>query len=773
MGADGIEETIERRPVARAPADPALRLFDAIRRDARATLSGLLDGLFEHVRDQARETWLASPDSRARQVDRDTAGDLASARAGFRDSWCERIDAAFEAWRDAPGEPVHSAREALSLVSDSQLLLQLEAQALADWFTAETGAAWEALAARLDQFVHGLGGRRHGPCPLDPVLVGDGFVAGFAGQDIGSGLRELLMSEFRRRLRPALDGLHARTGRALAQSGINEAAASPAPPPRKPAPPPASASVQGGWVPDGGMVEALPPARSEGAPPLPGIDPSGQFGVPAGGSGIGVGGGPMAAPPPPREQGMPLRYRDIVHEHLLQWRTGAGAGFSSAMAGDTALGTQALCTVASLLQGDDAGRFSRLMACDDSRHLSGAIRDAVASGAQQLGLSAGPLRYAPDEEDAIDLVAMLFAALVRTSSAGNRTALPRLYGRLVMPYLKVALQDDSLFNRRAHPARQLLDVLSEVCGEADRERESVDFAEGVVERLVAGYREDLAIFGLATEELRQYQQQQRRRAEIAERRTAEALYGRERLEQARGQAHARLCEWFGRQPLSEAAAMFLRGPWRHGFEQACLREAAEPGRRDELLALGERLLRLDADAMRVDGPAIAAGWLEIAPALEACCLRAGFDPDAAEACLAGLVFAFAHPRTERVRHDPGEPPGDVADFGRLRLVGGVDTVEHDPALAARMRRLRAGQALRMTEEDGSESLGRVAWISPLTGRLLVVNRRGQRQLVVSPEQLAALIGEGRIALRASEAPVDQAMKLVWQQLSSARGEVDG
>jgi uncharacterized lipoprotein YmbA len=74
----------------------------------------------------------------------------------------------------------------------------------------------------------------------------------------------------------------------------------------------------------------------------------------------------------------------------------------------------------------------------------------------------------------------------------------------------------------------------------------------------------------------------------------------------------------------------------------------------------------------------------------------------------------------------------------------------------------------LVDEQGRESYARVAWISPLTGRLLVVNRRGQRKLVVSPEQLASLVDAGRVVLRTTEAPCDLAMKRLWQKLNQAQ-----
>ena len=72
--------------------------------------------------------------------------------------------------------------------------------------------------------------------------------------------------------------------------------------------------------------------------------------------------------------------------------------------------------------------------------------------------------------------------------------------------------------------------------------------------------------------------------------------------------------------------------------------------------------------------------------------------------------------------------------------------------------MTVGQNLRLIEDDGRESAARIAWVSPLTSRFLIVNRRGMRKLVVSPEELAALVAKGRVSLRSSEAPFDEALR---------------
>ena len=140
--------------------------------------------------------------------------------------------------------------------------------------------------------------------------------------------------------------------------------------------------------------------------------------------------------------------------------------------------------------------------------------------------------------------------------------------------------------------------------------------------------------------------------------------------------------------------------------------------------------------------------------------------------LARIISALAMPDTPRTTHEPTgeahEEPADEDSGMPLRLAGGLDSLEHDPAIAARMRRLRVGQGLRLVDRHGRESAARIAWISPLTSRFLIVNRRGVRQMVVSPEELAVLVVNGRVVVRSVDAPFDEAMKQLWQRLNQAR-----
>ena len=103
----------------------------------------------------------------------------------------------------------------------------------------------------------------------------------------------------------------------------------------------------------------------------------------------------------------------------------------------------------------------------------------------------------------LDIVAMLFDALF--DDPRIPAVVKGLIGRLQIPMLKVAISDKSLFSRKSHPARQLLDALGEISSRLPVEFNTSDplFAQlqGVVGGLLEGFEEDLGIFDTAREKI--------------------------------------------------------------------------------------------------------------------------------------------------------------------------------------------------------------------------------------------------------------------------------
>ena len=431
-------------------------------------------------------------------------------------------------------------------------------------------------------------------------------------------------------------------------------------------------------------------------------------------------------------------------------------------------------SVASLLQSEPPDVFARALA--GTGMLGNAIRDYLSDGARRLGINPDQTRLSEAGEDAIDLVAMLFESLFNTHSLLDRAR--RLYARLVLPYVKVALTDQSLFASREHPARRLLDAITEACegnsAATPQDRELLERAAAVAQRIVADYNEDIAIFEVAHAELDALLTQQRRRVELQEERASKAAYGRERLADARGKADEIVRHRLGAQPLTQSVADFLAMPWRHHLVQTLLREGQEAERHAEALTLGDALVVVDEFAADNRGRQVADRLLVLQSAIVQCLASSGLDDSASEHGLAGLVRSLAWPDAARRTHGlaPVQPPQDdeTSEERRLWLVGGTATVPHDPAVADRMRRLLPGDWVRVCDAQGEAVAAKVAWVSPLTSRLLLVNRRGIRVLVASAEELAALAAEGRLTVSAERTPFDEAMREVRHQLGRVAGQ---
>ena len=224
--------------------------------------------------------------------------------------------------------------------------------------------------------------------------------------------------------------------------------------------------------------------------------------------------------------------------------------------------------------------------------------------------------------------------------------------------------------------------------------------------------------------------------------------------------------------LTAPVAQFLDRHWRHHLTQAWLREGPGTARHHQAISLGDAMVQVDTDAAQARGRVVAEQLLALQVPLGECYSSCGMDATAARDSMARIISALGLPDAPRSVHRP-EALADDANGGAdepsvlsgLQLAGGTDTLDFDPEVAARMRRLRVGQGLRMIDESGHETAARIAWVSPLTGRFLVVNRRGARKMVVSPEELTALVAAGRVVVRSSDAPFDEAMRQVWQHLN--------
>ncbi|WP_165782444.1 DUF1631 family protein [Solilutibacter silvestris] len=657
---------------------------------------------------------------------------------------------------------------ALTLMGESELLLEIEGQQANDAMHARLGALAHRLDRAVEALAHDAGLPWH-DCPWSVEGITRTFISTLDREALTPTLIPLLMRHYETQMTVILRGLIPELLRVIGD-GESSSEAYDSPATHRPA------AGGSGWQPEGGMVETLPTNGHVNDPVHGGVGPAsapaGDIGAAMPAANRGRESVDIASYAGVRPE---TRYRSRVHSQLDAWRrrarNGDNGGTTAVRSTARVINTSEVLTIASVLQGDDPTPFVRALLGQGDQPLPMVIRRELMSAAGQFGFDAEQSSFAEGEEDAVDLVAMLFDGLQRANAFEEPAT--RMMGKLVAPYVKVAVMDDSLFENRGHPARRLLDALVEACdgntGDSHASRSMLERASQVVDQVVARFQESMAIFDLAARELQELLDRQRSLAEVTERRITETLQGQERLRQARIAADEAVGAALEGRKILPDTFHFLGEYWRNVLVQGWLRFGEQSPRYQAMRAVGDALLQMDADAVALRSRALAAGFEDNREAILEDLRYVGLQGEAAIEALArlaaGLLRADAAPG-EVVLSNPPEPLADELPMQIPDLERRLRTV--DSVLVARVRRLRAGQGLRIIEDGAHETMAKIAWVSGLTGRILVVNRRGERRMVVRPETLAVLVADGRVLVRSAEPPVDQVMAQVADSLGERR-----
>lgn len=704
----------------------------------------------------------------------DAAGELRRRRQEIFMQFHERLQQSWDALQEGRPQQVEDAfagslRDPLSLVTDQELELRLATRSLAETIRRECRDA----LAELDARMAGLAGD---PAPegwrnpVGPEQISAAVYRSFAICDFAPEARLELIQLCEARLVPGMARAYADLNQWLAQAGVE---------PRTPvrlAPAPksaASAPVADASEPDD-EAEGAPRWASRFLDRIVGLPPaSGAAAAHVGGAAVPL----QDQDETPSVQGVLL---EALHYLLQQSRQASvGAGESVAPAGADAphrrdLSQHEMLSVLSQLQATPAA--SLCTAADGAGgSLAQRLKNEVFDRARQLGMDPETVRLAPGDEDVIDLVGMLFDVMLDERNIAGRSR--ELIGRLLVPFVKAAMLDRRLFVQKAHPARRLLNALAEACegndGERPAARQLLAKVEEVVERLLAEFNESLSIFLTLEEEFRAYLEQYRRGIEIAERRAAEAQRGQERLEAARARTRAELQQRVSGAPLPQAVKDFLYQPWAHHVTLTVLREGEQGDGLREALAVADELLDELAEARR---NVVGKPWLQHArPALRTVFAGIGMTPGAADHAVDALcdtLQSVAEERPELEKALPELPPVEPPKLARpaaapLQVVAGTDTLDFDAGDARYFRNLPIGSWLDFIGQDNKVQPCKLSWISPISSRLLFVNRNGVNVCVASPEELAVMVRLGRLRAHRSESAFDSAMQGVIDRLEPA------
>lgn len=401
------------------------------------------------------------------------------------------------------------------------------------------------------------------------------------------------------------------------------------------------------------------------------------------------------------------------------------------------------------------------------------LKDDIRATGAKLGIDPSRVRLDPVDEDMLDLVAMLFEVML--DECNLQGPVRQDMQQLLVPYAKVALLSPDLFLRENDPPRRLLNLLADAAeslvgdeaaekalrAEFDRTVDAIqqDFAEHT--EVFAGW---LQSFGTAFASYK-------RRVEIAERRATELHRAQERREEARRFADGAAAARLQGRTLPPAISDFMTRYWSPYVGMTVLRGESGADDLAQALALADALLE-ELDLARVHDQA--RPWLEqLQPALTKLLDNLGLSQADAQAARAALRDALSGQASKDAAALSELPP-----LPRPPLIAQPEApapaaweephalAEVDEVTADYFRQLPMGTWLDFVSRSGSVRAGKLSWISPISARLMFVDRSGSRMCVASPDELSAMAQLDRVRMHRHEDAFYSAMQGAIDQLEN-------
>lgn len=462
-----------------------------------------------------------------------------------------------------------------------------------------------------------------------------------------------------------------------------------------------------------------------------------------------------------------------------------------------------LLSALTILQTQSAAMQARADSVSDAAQAVQQIKRELLDQVGRLSDDAKSRRVSAADEDTIDLVGMLFEYILQDRNLPTR--MQALFGRLQIPYLKVAILDKHLFAQKSHPARRLLDLLAEAgkswTEEADRDNRLYDRIRLAVEAVLRDFDDDVGVFERELDSFTEFMDQHRKRADLAEQRAAEATRGRERLQEARRTAAREILKRIEERHLPPVVHTVLSRPWANYLVLTVLRQGEGSDEWKNALRFADEFVwsaqpkTTESDITRLRA---------LLPQLEKA-LRHGLatvayhDSDVKQ--LMGELSQFyrrlldgqkveTRSAKDVIEHNVAAPvsasgggdPADTADaITSLAPQSPVEEIvlssepaeeaevapDADDEVVRSVRELKVGTWLEFIEENGQRERAKLSWISPISSKYLFVNRRGLKVCDKTVYGLAADLRRGS-AVVLEEVPLfDRALDAIVARLRHA------
>jgi len=408
------------------------------------------------------------------------------------------------------------------------------------------------------------------------------------------------------------------------------------------------------------------------------------------------------------------------------------------------------------------------------------IEEAVlkASSDSQLQYleSDSQLQY-PEEEvinkitsNTIDIIRLLFKTLQDDKNIPN--TMKQLLGQLHIPILKVAILDKSFFSQKEHPARQLLNQLTQAAltwneVKDPHQDELYLRIHAAIQRILAEFKQNISLFDEISQEFSTFFDREQRVAKALEKRMQQIAMGKEKLEIARRQVMHEINSRIDGQALPPVLDTLLLEGWKDLLLLINMQQGQKSKAWHKSLVLMDDLIwSLEPKQNQNEQEKL----LRLMPTLYRQ-LREGltcisFDPYRIEQLFKELrthQIASLHP----THQDNGERHATPTEaLSTTRVQAQSNNVEEIVIAGPQFASFNIGTWFKITHDDGSVIRAKMAWRSIVDGSLTLVNHRGVTVLETTASILNHQIQNGAAQILSDlDAPLmDRALRSMASKL---------
>lgn len=381
-----------------------------------------------------------------------------------------------------------------------------------------------------------------------------------------------------------------------------------------------------------------------------------------------------------------------------------------------------------------------------------------------------------NENDTIDLLGMLIEELA--SEQRGASPVRDLLARLQVPMLRVALRDRAFFTSQSHPARRLLNAITEsgTFWVDDQGEDTLLFERlrAMVDRITGEQDADINVFEDLLNDLTGFLGTLARKAEIAEKRHIETARGREKLEMARQSAMRAVANLLTGRNTAAIVRTVLEQVWCDVLALTILRYGQDQTMLERRLRVANQLI----DAFDIGKqPPDADTRDSIRAELEAGFNQVGYHSDDARLIIDSLFESEAAAKSDnpvsmteiaiklKSRTRLGAETIAVPAAPKVEAPKPVPLTAEEASVRQHLTQTAFGTWFEFTV-DGEPARRKLAWFSTMSGRCLFVNARGNRSEELTLDELARRIAAGTAAVvQAREEPVvDRAWKRILVSL---------